>query len=370
MLARSVLLFLALLGLVACRTNAVQPVPAASRSVADTSTAPLEERVRLIPLAGPLASRHAEISGLAWHGDRLVLLPQYPGRFTVGADTVDMGGALKDEGALFALSASDLVAFLDGTHPEALRPESVRFDAPGLAAAVPGFEGYEALVFRGDRVFVIIESAGAGATHGFLVAGTVNPDGDVWLDAESLEPLPPQALLDNLSYEALLATPDGVIALQEANGAVVNPTPVAYHYDAHATLRDSLRVPTLEYRLTDATEVDSAGRFWVVNYFYPGDRSLLRPGPDALAAEFGLGPTHRRGATVERLVELHLTEGRIARTDRAPIQLELLGESISRNWEGVARLGTRGFIVATDKYPETMLAFIRAPSDTTTKELP
>ena len=52
------------------------------------------------------------------------------------------------------------------------------------------------------------------------------------------------------------------------------------------------------------------------------------------------------------------------RTDRAPIQFELLDEASPRNWEGVARLGERGFVAATDKYPETMLAFIPAPPDT------
>ena len=305
MRVRFALPFFMLLALAGCRTDAMRSAPPADvhavEAAADTPALPVEERVRLIPLAGPLASRDAEISGLTWHGDRLILLPQYPGRFAVGVDTVDMAGALKDEGALFALPASDLAAFLDGAHGAALRPQPIPFDAPGVAAGVPGFEGYEAIVFQGDRVFVIIESAGAGATHGFLVAGTVAPDGGIRLDAGSLAPLPPQASLANLSYETLLATPDGVIALQEANGAAIDPTPEAYRYDG-STLRDSLDVPTLEYRLTDATGVDSAGRFWVMNYFYPGDRALLRPGPDPLEAQFGLGPTHRRGATVERLV--------------------------------------------------------------------
>lgn len=371
------LALLVVLALAACQSDAVQPVPATAAAMADTSALPLEERAQLIPLAGPLASPQAEISGLAWHGDRLILLPQYPGRFAVGADSVDLAGALNDEGALFAISKADLLAFLDGTHPEALRPEPVPFAAPGLASGVPGFEGFEAVAFRGDEVFVLIESAGTGAMQGFLATGRVAADGGVRLDAGSLEPLPPQARLDNLSYETLLATPDGVIALQEANGAAVNPTPEAYRYDAHSTLRDSLRVPTLEYRLTDATEADSAGRFWVMNFFYPGDHRLLRPGPDALAAKFGQGRTHRQRATVERLVELHVDGGRIVPTERAPLQLELLDGSVSRNWEGIARLDARGFLAATDTYPTTMLAFIAVPPeppltapDTTTHETP
>lgn len=363
---------LVVLALAACQSDAVQPAPVSEVSAADTSGVPLEGRAELIPLAGPLASPYAEISGLAWHGDRLILLPQYPGRFAVGADTVDVAGALRDEGAVFAIAEADLLAFLDGTRAEALRPQPVRFAAPGLATAVPGFEGFEAVVFQGDGVSVLVESAGAGATHGFLATGRVEADGGIRLDAGSLEPLPPQARLDNLSYETLLAAPDGVIALQEANGAVVNPTPEAFHYGAGSALRDSLRVPTLEYRITDATELDAAGRFWVMNYFYPGDHALLRPGPDAIAARFGRGATHRQRTTVERLVELRLDGRRIVRTERAPIQLELLDGAVSRNWEGLARLGTRGFLAATDTYPETMLAFIALPPEppTTSPAIP
>ena len=228
----------------------------------------------------------------------------------------------------------------------------------GAALAVPGFEGYEAIAFRGDRVFVLVESAGSGATHGYLVAGSVTPEGGVRLDAATIEPLPPQALLDNLSYETLLATSDGVVVLQEANGIAVNPTPEAYHYDAASVLRGSLRAPTLEYRLTDATGVDSAGRFWVMNYFYPGDETLLLPAHDTVRVRYGQGPTHEQFSTVERLVPLRISDGRVVYVDHPPLQLELSGDGTSRNWEGLVRLDHRGFLLVTDSFPETMLAFV------------
>ena len=46
--------------------------------LAACSGAPAEAQVRVIPLAAPLDTPRAEISGLAWHGDDLILLPQYP----------------------------------------------------------------------------------------------------------------------------------------------------------------------------------------------------------------------------------------------------------------------------------------------------
>lgn len=351
--------------LAACGRDAVAPPPAVAYGMSPAPPPiPLEERAQLIPLAGPIASRDAEISGLAWHGDDLVLLPQYPGRFSSQTDSVNSEEEGADVGALFVLSKADLIAFLDGARDGVLRPRSLRFEAPGLAGKVTGFDGYEAIAFRGNRVFVLIESTPADAVQGYLVEGVMEAGERIRLDAETVTPLPVQARrLSNLSYETLLDTPGGVVALQEANGAIVNPRAEAYRFGADLRLRDSLRVPTIEYRLTDATGLDAAGQFWAVNYFYPGDSVLLRPDLDSLKARFGAGPTHLREATVERLVEFRLDGARIVRTERPPIQLELLGAARSRNWEGIARLGDRGFLLATDKYPETMLAFIPISPD-------
>lgn len=349
------------IGLAACGGETVRPAPGDADPPSTTVPTPLEERVQLIPLSGPIASRDAEISGLAWYGDDLVLLPQYPGRFSVETDSVHAERERADDGALFALAKADLLAFLDGPRDGALQPRRLRFEAPGVAAKVGGFDGYEAIAFRGDRVFALIESTPADSVHGYLAGGTVQPDGTIRLDGATVTPLPIQAQLGNLSYETLLDTPGGVVALQEANGAAIDSLPKAYRFDDAFRLRDSLRVSILEYRLTDATDLDSAGLFWAVNYFYPGDRALLRPGTDSLKTKFGIGPTHQRMATVERLVEFRLDGSRIVRTERAPIQLELLDAEHARNWEGIARLDARGFLIATDTYPETMLAFIPAP---------
>ena len=40
------------------------------------------------------------------------------------------------------------------------------------------------------------------------------------------------------------------------------------------------------------------------------------------------------------------------------IELELEGEKTSRKWEALARYGNKGFIIATDKYPTTILAYV------------
>ncbi|NND84006.1 MAG: hypothetical protein HKN46_02545 [Acidimicrobiia bacterium] len=353
---RLTLLLFSLSALAGCRSAGSQS------EASEVPSSPLEAEVQLLPLTGPCAERDAEISSLAWFGDDLVLLPQYPGRFSVTTDTLEVEGEERQTGALCVLAKAELIAFVEGRYRGALHPRLVPFESAGLAREAEGYEGYEAIAFQGDRVYLAIESDGTEAMQGYLVQGTARVEegrlAGVRLNTRSLVPLPAQTRLHNLSYETLLVTPRGILALQEANGVAVNPTPEAYLFDPALHLRDSLDVPTLEYRLTDATTLDAEGRFWGLNYFYPGDQGTLRPGPDSLELLYGTGWTHQREAVVERLVEFRLDGDRIVRTERPPIPLRLLGENRARNWEGIARLDDLGFILATDTYPATILAFV------------
>ena len=124
---------------------------------------------------------------------------------------------------------------------------------------------------------------------------------------------------------------------------------------------DTGKLVTIEYRITDSTDLDGTGRFWALNYFWPGDKTELKPAADALAAKYGEGSTHARFTTVERLVEFQYTETGISLVDTPPIQLELIDDDNSRNWEGVVRLDGIGFLLMTDTHPETILGFVPAP---------
>ena len=353
-------LFVALVLLALSACSVAQP-DGAHAEAAPKEPIAVEQRIIPIALAGPIASRDAEISGLAWYGDTLVLLPQYPARFEVGVDTVNVQNERGDRGAVFAIPRSEIEAYLAAASPAPLRPRAVPFEAPDVADRILSFEGYEAITFLGDEVFLAVEFEDEVDIQGYLVAGTVAPGlGHIQLDSSTLRPLPAQTRIGNLSYETLLIVPGGVMALQEANGKAVNPRPEAYVFDAALKMRDSLDFQNLEYRLTDATDIDTTGRFWALNYFYPGEREILQPAVDSVALDYGVGPTHRRLPQVERLVEMRYAAGHIVRTERPPVQLVLAGDR-PRNWEGVVRLGDRGFLVATDKFPETILAFVPLP---------
>jgi hypothetical protein len=86
------------------------------------------------------------------------------------------------------------------------------------------------------------------------------------------------------------------------------------------------------------------------------------PAPDPELARFGDPADFDPLACIERLVELQLVRDRcgdfIERTATPPIDLELLPDGTCRNWEALVRLDDRGFLMMTDKFPTTLLAFV------------
>jgi hypothetical protein len=309
-----------------------------------------------IPLAGPVAQPEAEVSGMAWYGDYLILVPQHP------------DFAIKEgDGAVFALPKADLLAFLDGIRAGPLEPIPVPFVAPGLAAQIDGFEGYEAITFLGDQAFLTIEARdtrSARGMMGYLVSGRIAPDlGSLVLNTATWAEVASQPKMGNKSDEALLVAGDKLVTIYEVNGAAINASPVAHLFDLLLAPSGTIPFPNIEYRITDATALDDEGRFWAINYFFPGDMKL-RPARDPLAERFGQGPTHAKFETVERLLEFEFSESGIGLVDRPPIQLELADTFIGglgRNWEGLVRLDDRGFLLVTDLFPDTILAFVPVP---------
>lgn len=303
-----------------------------------------------LPLASPLDRPDIEISSLTWYGDTLVVLPQYPSRATGD-----------DERRLYGLSRPALRRAVADSSTAPLEPIPIPLRAAGISEHAAAYEGCEAIVFDGHRVYLAIEGkAREEGMEGHLLRGGAAPGlRHVRVQGSDERVLPQQARLPNMSYEALATRGDTVIAIFEANGARVNPTPRTPQFGPTLQALGSVPFPTLEYRVTDVTALDRRERFWILNYFYPGDRDILRPAPDSVALRYGQGSTHRTSEVVERLVQYRYTDHGIRRTDRSPIWLEL-DEDAARNWEGVVRFGD-GFLLATDRFPRTILAYVPAP---------
>jgi hypothetical protein len=340
---KMVLFFVVGLILFTSNCNQASTLPGRDKSLSATSESP----VTSIPLDGPVANADAEVSGLAWYGDTLIILPQYPDRWGNN---------------LFALPKQDIFAFLDGDLSGPLTPMAIPLTAPDLTR-IDGYEGLEAIAFIDDQVFITIEASTFTTTQGYLVAGSIVPDlSQLQLDTAVLTNIESQTGISNYSDETLLVHDDMLITIHEANGRNVNTDPIAHQFDTALAATGSISFPAIEYRVTDATAVDEQGQFWVINYLFPDSIDKLDPAADPLVSEYGIGPTHAGSTVVERLVELQIGETGITLVDTPPIQLELLDDGTARNWEGIARLEERnGFLLATDKFPSTILAFVAAP---------
>jgi hypothetical protein len=328
---------------------------AASDSLAESPNRANESAIQRLALQGPMSGRDAQISGLAWWGDNLVLLPQYP------------SFATPDTAHLYAISRLDLDAALQpGGGSMSVTPTPIPIDTSGLQG-IAGYQGIESIAFADDHAFLTIEAAGIAfgmvGMRASIASGRLHADGAVGspfaLSVNRSASLSVPSWIPNMAYEAVVIQEGQPVALFEANGANVTPDATAMRFASTLDPVASLPTPALEYRLTDATAADSSGRFWVTNYLYPGEARRLNPAPDSVALMHGIGESHRRRVVVERLVEFAIRDDRIVRTSTPPVWIEL-AEGTGRNWEGVVRYRD-GFLIATDTFPETILAFVHGP---------
>jgi hypothetical protein len=295
---------------------------------------PPDVPVQTIALSGPAAESDAELSGLAWRGDTLLLLAQHPERYAADGDA----------GAFFALDKAEVLAYLDSDDPAPLEPRRLPITAPDIRASVHGYDGFEAVTFAGDQIYLVIEALRPdGVTFGYVVRGTVAPGlSAITLNLDSRVELPPQTEIENMGYEGIARIGDRLVVFDEVNGAAVNPDPRALVFDLDLNRIADLPMLPLDYRVTDATAEDDV--IWALNTWIPAQRFL------ATGHENWITP-------VEQLVPLRFTPGGvIAAAGMTPVALALDG-LIPRNWEGLARLDDRGFLLVTDQWPGTILGF-------------
>ncbi len=300
----------------------------------------------IIPVGVPINENSAEISGLALYNDYLILLPQYP------------DFATKDGNAyLYTIHKSDLIESITSKNNTPLQPVPIPFISPDFNKMISGFEGFEAICFNGNDVYLTIESETRRGMKGYLVSGIIATDlSAITMNSVPITEIVPQSRIGNMCEESIICWNNRLITIYEANGAAVNPSPKAHIFTTDLNPEKPLPLDPIEYRITDATNIDDHNRFWAINYFYPGDKELL-PTVDPIMEKFFPTNTPPIGDPVERLVEFEISEKGIKLTDTPPIIIKQI-PGYSRNWEGIVRLDDLGFLIVTDKFPETVLAFV------------
>ena len=305
------------------------------------------EEVEVIPLKLPdrISAASFEYSGMGWFGDYMVLLPQYP-----------EGKDFSRKPNLFAIAKQDLLAAI--TDPDLELPvRDIPIENSDLRSVIKGFEGFESILFVDQNVYMTIESRAGDPMMGYLIRGVVNGDLEsITLDVNSLVELRPFSSELNATFEGMTYWNGSLYVMYEHNSMRNVKQPVAYQINPDLENIREIPFPVINYRITDATISDVDGKFWVMNYFFPGDTHLAVD-QDSLVEEYGEGKTYAENDPVERLVQLQIENDQISRIDQPPTYLQLLDNDIARNWEGLVMLDNLGFLLITDSFPGSVLGF-------------
>ena len=298
-----------------------------------------------ILLTGEATERSLEMSGLAWYNDYLILMPQYVN---------------ESKPRFYYLKKSTINNWLNGNREKPLNPSKIDIIMPDYFNSIKGYQGFEAICFIGNKAYLIIETKNSDLMQSFIVKGSMDIKNKTLIidPAKKVEILLP-VNIKNMGYESILKYKYRLMVLFEANGINVNSDPKASFYNSSLKQKGHISFPNIEYRITDATELDDQGRFWAINFFWPGEKKRLNPGKDLVLNNTVKGETHQEFEHVERLVEFKIDGKNIYKTNSLPIQLKL--NQNSRNWEGVVRMENKGFLMIVDEHPRTILAFIKKP---------
>ena len=293
-----------------------------------------ELKIKQICLEGSILNPKEEISGLDWYKEHLFLLPENQNNY------------------LYVISKEKIYNSLNSSNKIKILPKKNNFIAPDYKKSIEGFEGFESIAFHNDNFFITIEAKENNVMKSYIIWGEIDPKSFTMKSKEGniLEVKTP-VQIKNMTYESALIHKGIALFLYEANGKNLQDDV----FQKALSLKDysisNVRFPNIEYRITDATKVDANNKFWAINYYWPGDKKYLNPTKDYL------NKIPKSSDKVERIVEFEIKSSEIVFSGSKPIEFKL-DDKNSRNWEGLVRLDNKGFLIATDKYPEMLLAFV------------
>ena len=291
--------------------------------------------IQEIELKGLITNPKQEISGMDWYNDNLFLLPENLG------------------GYLFMVKKNEIQKQLS-LKKGSIKPIKKIFNTPDYSKSIPGFDGFEAIAFYENSVYVTIEADENGEMVGYIAWGNIDPISyEITILEKNIQKISTPIQIDNLSYESIIRHENNLLLLYEANGSSLRKDPYQLLISLNDFSSKKIKGPNIEYRITDATKVRK-NKFWAINYYWPGDKKNLKPSLDKLSKN----KKTNSDQTIERLVEFKIKRNSISLTRKKPINL-ILEEGNSRNWEAIVRFGESGFLIATDKYPRMILAYIK-----------
>jgi len=297
----------------------------------------LSSKLEEIELAGDLSQSEIEASSLAWYNDNLIILPQFPHKWDSQYD-----------GAVYFIPKEKIENYISGKDKNAIIAEKIHFSAKGLdKIGKSNGSGYEAITFVNDTVYVSIESINSNSPSSYIVMGKIDFDKKILvLDTNYMFEIKSQTNIHNMGEETIFSANNSIYSIHEANGINANKSPFCTKLDKNLNSVEKISMPQIDFRITDATNIDSMGIFYVINYYYPGEAKKPKP-----------NITDKKKA-IEQILELQLIGNKIVKTDKNPLIISNQVDENGHNWEGIVKFNS-GFLLISDMFPKTILAYYR-----------
>ncbi len=293
-----------------------------------------ELKLEQILLEGSILNPREEISGMDWYKEHLFLLPENQNNY------------------LYVIPKREIYKSLNSSNKIKILPKKSNFIAPDYKRLIEGFEGFESIAFYNDKFFITIEAKERDIMKSYIIWGEINAKSFTMKSKkENFLEIKTPVQIKNMTYESALIYKDIALFLYEANGKNLQKDVFQQALSLKDFSISNIKFPNIEYRITDATRIDENNKFWAINYYWPGDKKHLNPVQDYL------NTLPKSSNKIERIVEFEIKDNEVVFSESKPIEFSL-DDKNSRNWEGLVRLDNQGFLIATDKYPEMLLAFV------------
>lgn len=301
-----------------------------------------------IKLSELASDRNAEYSSLCWYEENLILLPQYPSYFRSKVD--------KD--IIFMIPKDKLSNAIKNKGKKVIEPETIEVINNKVYQLLPGYEGFEGICYDGEFFYLTVEY-NAASNQAVIVKARLTEDKqqlEILNDQHLILDLPTNVF--NASYESIFIFDDHIYVIYEANGRIVNKNRIAKKISKDLQTVEDVRFDTIEYRITDVTSFDKTGRGWAINYFWPGDADHYLPDEDFIPNKFPNENNVEFG--IERIIPLIINDNKIEYDkSRDPIYVKKEMRDVSYNWEGIVAYRDDSFFLVTDKFPQTVLRFLK-----------
>ena len=120
------------------------------------------------------------------------------------------------------------------------------FNQDGIEEKINGVADYEAITFKGDSAYLLIEVE--NPMRSFIIQGLVNRK-DITLFSETLTAINLKHDYYEIACEALIISDNKIYVFYEANGANINSNPQVFCFDLSLNKLDAVGFENIEYRI-------------------------------------------------------------------------------------------------------------------------